>query len=285
MSYAGILAIVTGAGDDTLTLTVAAGMSRQARGEVRTILVLSALLEGQRWSAAGVYLPPDMAEANRRANDAARRHVEATIQDLTVAEGLELDDDGGRFVLLDEQATALLSLRGETPVTDLVVAGRSTLEELGVWTGLIEGALYQARLPLLVVNRTMAENPIAAIAWNGGDAAGRAVRAALPFLVNAPRVVILQDPHNIPASGPTHDAADPQRLVRYLKLHGVSEVDVISREGVSREDGLVRAAHQAGAELLVAGAFEHHRLTEDLFGGRTARLLEDASPCNILLAH
>ena len=129
----------------------------------------------------------------------------------------------------------------------------------------------------------ISETGVAAIAWDGSQAAGRAVRAALPLLGTASKVVLLQDPDRISS---THRlAADLERLSDYLRLHGVKDIQLLIQSGLSRGNGLGAAARQARVDVLIAGAFSHARAMEALFGGATEELLEPMSEFNLLLAH
>lgn len=285
MSYASILTVLSGATDDALALSSAASLAHAAHGQVHVVLA-PPLAVVSDWTAGpdGFGVSPAVREAARQAQDDLRRGVEALARELTARLGLESDEDAGRIVFVEEQSAHALDLSNLAPFTDLLVVGRLTLQALGSWSGLVADALFRAQVPVLVTSVAPAELGLgAAIAWNGSPSAARAVRAALPLLKAASGVVILQDPAHLRAS--ERIAAEPERLVDYLRQHGLSGIEVERQEGLSRFDGLVRRARAWDAGLLVAGAFEHSRLREDLLGGVTKALIAHGGGLNLFFAH
>ena len=113
--------------------------------------------------------------------DDARRETETLVRETSQREGLALDGLGGRIVFLPEQPTTEFDMLGETPLCDLIMIAQSTFKSLGLWSSLVSGALMHARLPFYIVRRLAPEHGVAAIAWDGSQEAGRAVRAALPL--------------------------------------------------------------------------------------------------------
>jgi nucleotide-binding universal stress UspA family protein len=283
MTYASTLTVLTGAKDDAIALTTAAQFARSTGGVARCLLALPMLIMAD-WAGAvgGVYVTETLVDSIEQSNEEARRQTEALVRDVTVQEGLEISEGGGRIVVLHEQPTSELSFMGEAPLTDLVIVGPSTLVDLGVWSGLISESVMSARIPLLVTRRT-ASDGVAAIAWDGGEGAGRAVRAALPLLRTASKVIILQDPDNISSRNRT--AADPERLIEYLGLHGVRTSEVVRQDKASRDNRLAALCRELDVELLVAGAFSHARLSEEILGGCTESLIGRVQDFNVFLTH
>ena len=284
MSYNSILAVLTGAPDDDVTLNVAAQFVGAQGGEVKAVLALptvsTVLMSG---GLAGGFISEEIIDIIQQGNSDARRKTSALIQQISERANLSLAGSGARILLLPEQATGEFDMLGETPLCDLLIIAQSTFKSLGLWSGLVSGALLRAQLPFYIVRRGAPEHSVAAIAWDGSQSAGRAVRGALPLLTAASKVVLVQDPDHISA---THRvAANLNSLSAYLKLHGVKNIRVLSQAGVSRSGGLGAAARQAHADVLIAGAFGHARAMEALFGGATDDLLQPAGYCNLLLAH
>ncbi|RRN61790.1 universal stress protein [Caulobacter sp. 602-1] len=285
MSYASILTVLTGADDDALTLASAAELARTAHGQVSVVLAPPLAMFGNAaQDKNGLGVPPASREAAQNAQAELRRGVEAMAREVTGQSSPGVESDAGRIVFVEEQSAHALDLSALAPFADLVVVGRLTLQALGSWSGLMTDALLRAQVPVLVISGARGDLGLgAAIAWNGSPAAARAVRAAMPLLKAATRVVILQDPAHLRAS--ERVIAAPEQLVAYLRRHGVSEIEVESRDGLSRYDGLVRQARSWDAGLLVAGAFEHSRLREDVLGGVTKSLIVHGRTLNLLLAH
>ena len=119
-----------------------------------------------------------------------------------------------------------------------------------------------------------------AIAWDGGRAAARAVRDALPILVRAHDVTVLSVADDKPIDG-----ASVEALLGYLKAHGAPAVSVsIERGDQPVGDALQAAALACGAGLLVMGGYGHSRLREFALGGATRSVLGRAA-LPILLSH
>jgi len=82
------------------------------------------------------------------------------------------------------------------------------------------------------------------------------------------------------------EAGMADELVAYLKWHRIPASKLVhgSNEGVSVEEVLQAAAHKAGADLLVMGAYTHNRWRELIFGGVTRHMFNHAS-MPVLMAH
>lgn len=146
-----------------------------------------------------------------------------------------------------------------------------------VIASLIEGCLFGAGRPVLMVPPgAPLPRPDGRVimAWNDGDEALNAARAAMPFLQAAAltEICIVDPPHHAP------DRSDPGgALAQYLQRRGAkAEVSVMARTEDSIATILVRHANERGADLLVAGAYGKSRLREAIFGGTTRRLLLEA---------
>ena len=118
----------------------------------------------------------------------------------------------------------------------------------------------------------------AVVAWDGGDEAALALRLAAPLLATAASVQVLTVEEK-PSGLVAEDA------LRYLARHGVSaELVERQREGTT-EATLAKAVADAGADLLVMGAYGRSRLREYLFGGVTRHFIADDAGPALLLAH
>ena len=180
--------------------------------------------------------------------------------------------------------SALISQRAR--FSDMVVlprpygSGRGPAEE-----AVIEAALFEGRVPVLVLPDGMAEPPAfdrAVVAWNQSPEAISAIRKALPLLQRASIVdITIIDP---PSHGP--ERSDPGGMLsQWLARHGVRcEVSVLARTMPRVSDVLMRHVGDRDANLLVMGAYGHSRFREAILGGATRDLLETAS-VPVLMAH
>lgn len=284
MTYAATLTTLTGAADDAVALSAAARFAKATHGIASCFLALPAnlLVDWGAGLVGGAYLTPELIETIEKDNIDIRTRTEANIRELTQQEGLELADDEGRMVLLSEQTPFEINLDGEVPLCDLLIASPTTLGSLGVWGGVISAGLIQGRLPLLVARRQPSDGVIA-IAWDGSAAAGRAVKAALPLLKSASKVVVLQDPEHL--ADKNRATASPERLKTYLHLHGVEVAEVVRQNQASRKGRMATLCRELDVETLVAGAYTHARLFEELVGGCTEDLLQRTQNFNMFLAH
>jgi nucleotide-binding universal stress UspA family protein len=191
-------------------------------------------------------------------------------------------DDVPRLSVLTRGLRPALAMSRHSALADLVVVAHDSSKDSLMRRHLGE-ALLAYGAPVLVTRgdpRRLA-GP-AAIAWDGSPQAGRAVRAALPFLSMASAVYILQC-----VTGLDMQANDPDTdlLNAYLKLHGIGGGEVILVEGGNEGAALLAAAEGREAGLFVAGAWGHSRVRETVFGGATQFFLQHDRGPSLLLAH
>ena len=115
------------------------------------------------------------------------------------------------------------------------------------------------------------------IAWNGSSQCARAVRAALPLLQGAKRVVIVRAGRSaLPACDEIEGFLDQHRL-RSERL----DLDADERDAGAP---LMDAARHVSADLLVLGAYGRSRFSEWMFGGVTRYVLQHVA-VPILMHH
>ncbi|MGO4440179.1 universal stress protein [Rhizobium sp. RAF56] len=159
---------------------------------------------------------------------------------------------------------------------DLTLVGRRAASDGQLCRKIIDGALFQAPAPVLfnptdeAVN--LCPNPIL-IAWDSRMEAARSVQQAMTLLLQAKDVrVVLIDPIATPSSNGEDPGAD---IAAFLARQGVTvTVEVIAGGGRTVGEALKQRAMEAGAELVVMGAYSHSRFRERVFGGVTRSMLE-----------
>lgn len=169
---------------------------------------------------------------------------------------------------------------------DLLVLGRTSSSAWGSPTAIGDIVLGCGGVPCLIVPEAQHQpstlNRIA-IAWNGSAEALRAVHAALPLLVRAWKVVILNR-DGCPTS-PMDQWLPAFDLVDYLQRHGViAEPYAFRGRGDPVATDLLEAAGDAQADLLVMGGYGHTRLREWILGGATRDILAQAT-MPVLMRH
>jgi len=172
----------------------------------------------------------------------------------------------------------------EARAADLVIIGRDR-KSYDPYRSTDSGALVlRTGRPVLVVpptiNSLIAKRVV--VAWKDAREARRAVQDALPFLLGAKEVLIVE----VTETGSVEDSMLRLKdVARYLSRHGVTALAEWVRpiEGTA-SSALLRLVEEQSADLLVAGAYGHTRLGEWIFGGVTQDLLTQSPVC-CLLSH
>ncbi|MFA7587609.1 MAG: universal stress protein [Novosphingobium sp.] len=231
-------------------------------------------------------------------------HVTALV-DTPVTRYISMDPMGGSYLASDALQQALVDddahaaaietqlaaqdvpfdvVRSEAePVDALATAARlADVVVLSRASGIAGEVALVARTPVLVVDEGATLNfPLSAacIAWDGGEEAAHALRAAAPLLAGCGAVHVLRVEETKPGRFP------PTEALRYLARHGVSaELHELTRTG-STEETLAAAAQRLQAQVLVMGAYGHSRMRQYLFGGVTRYFLEECRDLALLLVH
>lgn len=162
---------------------------------------------------------------------------------------------------------------------DLVVMGRMDTDGRDT----VHDVLFSSGTPVVVVppheQATVGQRVM--VAWNGSREAARAVKDALLILERASSVTVLCV--NQAERGQNRQPGED--LAGHLRHHGIdAAVDNIARKTRSVGDAIVSRIADAGADMLVMGAWGHSRLREFVLGGVTRRVLEQ-SPVPVLMSH
>ena len=119
-----------------------------------------------------------------------------------------------------------------------------------------------------------------AVSWNGSVEGAKAVSAAMPFLTGADEVTILTVTTEKAVS-----RIGPEDFSARLAWHGI-DAGIVSIEQSGKEvaAALLERCREAGADLLVMGAYTHSRVVQILLGGVTRHVLANAEIA-VLMAH
>jgi nucleotide-binding universal stress UspA family protein len=218
-------------------------------------------------------------EMDKRAG-AARAHFEAA----RTAAGVDLAErppaPGGTSARWSEMTGRREEvIPRKARVSDLVVFGAQPADspELG---GAIETTLVAGGRPLLLAPKgVQAIGERVAIAWNGSAESARALACALPFVEAASAVHVLTAETWRTQFEVSEDLAD------YFEWRGIAcERRAIAPQDEAVGAALLRAAGEAGADLLIMGGYGRSRLRELVLGGVTRHVLTHAQ-LPLLLAH
>lgn len=161
-------------------------------------------------------------------------------------------------------------LAREARLVDLVVLP-AAIHRGGEWgTAFLETLLFETGRPCVVVPSSLGGQPLetVVVAWKNGLEAARAVGAALPLLELATDVAVF--------SVSEDDEKEAGEIVQYLAAHGCAARALAVPGGRTVGEQLLAAAREAGAGLVVMGAYSHSRLSEHIFGGVTLHVLRHA---------
>ena len=95
----------------------------------------------------------------------------------------------------------------------------------------------------------------------------------MPFLKQAKRVVVVSvGPQHMPEPGP-----EGEELASALERHGL-EVSLRTAYGRQKAQGesFLKEAMEAGADLLLKGAYTQSRIRQMIFGGGTRHIIMEA---------
>jgi nucleotide-binding universal stress UspA family protein len=165
---------------------------------------------------------------------------------------------------------AVVAVRGR--LADVIAVAQPD-HRLGIGFNTLEAALLETgRLVLLCPPLPVSEiGRHVAIAWSGTVEAASAVAAAMPILAAADRVTVL--------TARTGTAVDlgPEALGDHLASHGVgAEIRSLDARPTAVAQGLLAAAKEAGADVLLMGAYGHNRRRELVMGGVTKHITDHA---------
>lgn len=110
-------------------------------------------------------------------------------------------------------------------------------------------------------------------AWNSSRACARALNDALPLIEQAERITVLAI--NPAQYMERYGALAPEQIVEHIRRHNPAaagiRLDNVPRQSIAAV--IQSEAGRVGADLIVAGAFGHPKLWEQVMGGVTRDLL------------
>lgn len=180
-------------------------------------------------------------------------------------------------------ATSLDSaLRDAAFMADVVVLNRSLDDVFDPgMRHLIRDLIVQSGKPVFAVPQDCRGVDLtghAIVAWDGSAEAEAALRNAVPLLVGAGQVTLLEIRDRAEGDSATEAAT-------YLSRHGIhASVRSIDSRGAPAADVLLAETRTLGASYMAMGGFGRGRLLEELFGGVTRSMLE-RSAVPLFLVH
>ena len=272
MSWARIMAPLSGAPSDQATLAAAAALAAPFEAELAAVFAPADAADLMPWMGEGFMGGVQVAalDSLKEAAEIGERHASAHF----AAEAYATKT----FATLSTPVATALAM--EARLSDVVVFASDPARGRGALVEPFQQVLMEERRPVLVVkNAAPTLSDTVAVGWDGGREATRAARIAVPWLQKVARVVILAAPAATPRD------FEPGRLRELFAQRGVkAEVETLPQSG---EPGpiLLSAAKAAGAAMLVAGAFGHPRFQQFIFGGTTRHLMQTDDGPSLFLTH
>lgn len=240
-----LVTLIHGSGNDVAALRAAVGLAQAVGGRLTVVHAVDVDMRAVAAfeTAAAAY---DAANKNL-----ARAPARAAFKEVCG------QVPGCRLLELDTKAAETPALVG--PYHDTVIVGRLSAVD-GPDADVFSSVLWEAGNALLVCPPAGAPSVLrhVAVAWNGSGQAGRALRAAMPFIGQAAQVTVLY----------RKTSAEDDELRRYLTTHDVRSPAFKSygESGLTARGwgrALLAEVKAIGADLLVMGAY----------GGRVSNLL------------
>jgi nucleotide-binding universal stress UspA family protein len=164
---------------------------------------------------------------------------------------------------------------------DITVLGRPSDQPNHPRPPTVEAALFDSGRPVLIAPPAPPATlgTTAVIAWNRSTETARTVALAMPLLVLAQRIVVI-DLEDWGVSGPSK-----QDLSLTLRRNGLpAETRTVPNPHGHAGEAILAAAASLGCDLLVKGAYTQSRLRQLIFGGATSHILSHTT-VPTLMAH
>lgn len=221
----------------------------------------------------GIDFPASLSEAQQAVVQKSAESAISKFRNAAKEAGVEYVDEIVRCSATKAPARLAFFARH----ADLTFLGQPNPDAAGFafQEGLLEGVLFGSGRPVYVVpyiGRPNMKIRKAVIAWDGGKKAVRAVNDAIPLLQGRSEAIILvinpEDRRGAHGDRPGEDIA------AHLQRHGIkTTVERQSYPDLSPDTIILNYLSDAGADLLIMGAFSHSRLREKAFGGVTNTIL------------
>jgi nucleotide-binding universal stress UspA family protein len=270
MTWARIMVPMAGTPDDGLALAAGRLVAEAFDAELAAIHAPADIADLMPWMGEG-FMGGVQISAIDSLKDAAAEG-ERAVREACAAGGY------GKTRVTSLKSPVWAGLAMESRLSDVVVFSQQAAGGRGPLAEAFQQIVADEQRPVIVAREGLRVDGAVAIAWDGGKEASRAVRTALPLLQKASGVVILGAPEASSRS------FDPARMRDFLAARGVSASTEVVGGSDDAAQLLLAAAREAGAAVLVAGAFGHTRLREYIFGGATRSLLNSEGP-SLFLSH
>ena len=277
-----ILVPLAGQPEDQRCLKAAGALAARTGAHVSALYVLPDPLDQiTALCQCDIPVPQSVLAHQAQFNDEQRRAIEGEFAAWRSSAGLAAESRDASASLQVVAGNRAEIITGQALLSDLVICALPGHAHPGRFDA-IAYAVFAAGRPVLALPMqapvpAFAPQQRAALAWNGTVEAARALSASLPLLGDCVELVVLSID-----DGKPRNALDP--VLTYLRRHGIAATARNLPKDGEPGAALHRAAHEAGARMLIMGTFGHSFARELVFGGVTDFMLKNAT-IPLLLAH
>ncbi len=284
MAYRRLLLPLTGTAAGESALATALMVARVWNAHVHCLHVRVdardvAPLAGEGLS--GAMIEEMMAATERESGERAGR-VRALFERFTgTAGGISLADSAETALRTDGPTLSFEAMAGReedivaqrSRLYDMVVVPHPEAEEDISSSDALHAVLFDSGRPVLIAPRAVPATIGTRVccAWNGSAESAAAMAAALPWLHRATAIRVLY------ADEYQRRGPDVDGILRWLRWHEITAEKLLFKP-VTKDvgAGMLGAARDFGADLLVMGAYSHSRLRQLILGGVTRHVLENS---------
>ena len=221
-----------------------------------------------------------------KAHDELSEKIHARYAKLTEKAGIDLTWITAKLPSSLDQVTNRVIQQSQQ--SDMVIVGQHDAKDAdgSVPEDMPEHLVLETGRPVLIIPyagdfKTVGKRVV--VAWTPGRESVRALNDAIPLMAEAKKakvVAINQRKNDKKKQGVTADQA-AEHLVR----HGIkAESDQFSTRGVDEGNLILNCISDERADLLVMGAYGHHRFRELILGGVTQKIFEHMTT-PVLMSH
>jgi nucleotide-binding universal stress UspA family protein len=214
-------------------------------------------------------IPVELIESQRTENEGNAQSAIAKFEEAARREGLSAESR-----MVDASLAGASEVFGRLARHfDLSIVGQAEPDKATAEDMIIEGALFDAGRPVLVVpyvQKTGLKLDHVMVCWDGSRNAARAVSDAMPFLERA-KVIEVVTIVDEPDKGDEFPGAD---IAQHLARHGL-KIDVrrVAKGDVDVANNILSLAADSETDFIVMGGYGHSRFREFIFGGATRGIL------------
>ena len=273
--------------DILVNLPVANSRSFAAEYAVSVAEAFSAHLAGVAFAYEPVIPPTIMGGVPAALIEGQRAEAEKAAQAATT----KFDEAARRAAVSAESRIIGASLAGASDLFgrmarrfDLSVVGQAEPDKLAPEELIVEGALFGAGRPVVVVpyiQKTGLKLDRVMVCWDASRNAARAIADGMPFLTKAKAVEVII----VATEKPKSDEIPGADVGQHLARHGL-KVDVkrIVTGGTDVPSTILSHAADSSADFILMGGYGHSRLREFVLGGATRGILASMT-VPVLMSH